>query len=399
MERFARMGDSVVTFPRLGRSRAPLAAAALLPVLALALTACGGGSSKSTEIIVEGPMSGPQAATGTDMRNAAQLAVDQANASGGILGRKIKLVSGDDKADPSAGEKVAKQAVKDGDFAVIGPYNSSVGIVNLKTYVNGGVIPIHLTSDAATDGLGYTVQPKNYQVAPVEAKAITGYLKARKVAIVYDTSTYTVGIAKQLRAALTAAGAKVVLYQSLTPKNLDAGALVGRIKATKPDLFYSSTYFPQGGKIAKTAAARGLKATCFMGLANQDADFVKTAGLAAARRCYASGVPSAEQFAEARAYVSDYRKKFGTAPGTWGTFTYDSVRLLFASVRKAGAWDTKRVESELSKTTGYKGITGTITINPKTGDRRSVPVVILRIGAKGQYLIDPKWAKFAGFSL
>src|SRR5436190_16825900 len=114
MQRFARMGNSVVTFPRLGRSRAPLAAAALLPILALALGACGGGSSKSTEIIVEGPMSGPQGATGTDMRNAAQLAVDQANASGGVLGRKIKLVSGDDKADPSAGEKVAKQAVKDG---------------------------------------------------------------------------------------------------------------------------------------------------------------------------------------------------------------------------------------------------------------------------------------------
>src|SRR6266516_5491829 len=163
------------------------------------------------------------------MRNAAQLAVDQANASGGVLGRKIELVSGDDKADPAAGEKVAQQAVKAGDFAVIGPYNSSVGIANLKTYVNGGVIPIHLTSDAATDGLGYTVQPKNYQVAPVEAKAITGYLKARRVAIVYDTSTYTVGIAKQVRAALTAAGVKVVLYQSLTPKSLDAAALVGRI--------------------------------------------------------------------------------------------------------------------------------------------------------------------------
>jgi len=366
--------------------------------MALALAGCG-GSSNSTKILVEGPISGPQAATGTDMRNAAQLAVDEANSSGGVLGRKIDLVSGDDKADPTVGKKVATRAVKSGDFAVIGPYNSSVGIVNLKTYVNGSVIPIHLTSDAATDGLGYTVQPKNYQVAPVEAKAITGYLKARRVAIVYDTSTYTAGIAKQVKAALTAAGAKIVLYKSLTPQNLHVAALVGEMKAAKPDLFYSSTYFPQGGKIAKAAAARGLTATCFMGLANQDAAFVKTAGLAAARRCYASGVPSAEQFAGAQAYVSHYRKKFGTAPGTWGTFTYDSVRLLFASVRKAGAWSTKQVESQLSKTTGYKGITGTITINPKTGDRRSVPVVILRINAKGNYVVDPKWARFAGFSL
>jgi len=366
----------------------------------LLATGCGGDdSSKTIKIVVEGPISGPQSATGIDMRNAAELAVDEANASGGVLGRKIELTDGDDKAEPDAGVEVAKQAVEDGDFAVIGPYNSSVGIENLKTYVDGGVIPIHLTSDAATDGLGYTVQPKNYQVAPVEAKAISSYLKAKSVAIAYDTSTYTSGIAKQVRKALEAAGAEIVLYESFTADNLDAKSLVSKIKAAKPDLFYSSTYFPEGGEIAKEAAAGGLRATCFMGLANQDADFVKTAGLAAARRCYASGVPSAEQFSGARSYVSDYRKKFGSRPGTWGTFTYDSTKLLFAAVRKAGAWNRPRVESELSKTSDYRGITGTITIDPATGNRRSVPVVILRINGKGDYVVDPSWAKFAGFSL
>ena len=136
-----------------------------------------------------------------------------------------------------------------------------------------------------------------------------------------------------------------------------------------------------------------------MGLANQDADFVKTAGLAAARRCYASGVPSAEQFGGARGYVSAYRKKFGDDPGTWGTFAYDSARLLFAAVRKAGGWDSAQVESELSNTKNYEGITGTITIDPKTGNRKVVPVVILRISSNGDYVVDPQWAKFAGFSL
>src|SRR5439155_972313 len=190
-------------------------------------------------------------------------------------GRSIVVIKGDDKAEPAVGKQVAKRAVDDHAFAVIGPYNYSVGVVNLRTYVDAGIVPIHLTSNAATDGLGYTVQPKDYQVAPVEAKAITGYFKARKVAIVYDTSTYTAGIASQVRKALMGAGARVVLYQSFPENKLDAAALVQKIQAAKPDLFYSSTYYPEGAKIAKQAAARGVTATCLMGLANQDAKFVQ----------------------------------------------------------------------------------------------------------------------------
>jgi len=139
-----------------------------------------------------------------------------------------------------------------------------------------------------------------------------------------------------------------------------------------PGRFYAGTYFPEGGKIAKEAAARGVTATCLMGLANQDAKFVDAAGLAAAERCYSSGVPTAEQFTGARAYVADYHRKLGVAPGRWGTFTYDSVELLFSAVRAAGAWDADRVRSHISKTADYTGITGSTSIR-RPGTARSSP--------------------------
>ncbi|MDQ3873970.1 MAG: branched-chain amino acid ABC transporter substrate-binding protein [Actinomycetota bacterium] len=377
------------------------AAAALLVVLAVGTAGCGGGGSSSDtiKIVVEGPITGDQAATGTDMRNAARLAVDEANAQGGVLGREIELIEGDDKADPAAGRQVAEDAIDDDAFAVIGPYNSSVGVENLKLYVDAGIVPIHLTSNAATDGMGYTIQPKDYQVAPVEAKAITGYFKARRVAIVYDTSTYTAGIAKQLRNALRKAGVRVVLYESFPEGKLDAPAVVRKIQAARPDLFYASTYFPEGGRIAKEADAQEVRATCLMGLANQDPKFVESAGLDAAKRCYSSGVPAPAQFSRAGEYVADYREKFGVAPGTWGTFTYDSVKLLFSAVRAAGAWDAPRVREELSRTSDYTGITGEIDIDPQTGNRKVVPVVILDINDQGDYVVDRRWARFANFSL
>src|SRR5919202_4376529 len=93
----------------------------LLALLTVFAAGCGGGgggsSSEAIKVVVEGPISGDQSATGTDMRNAAQLAVDQANARGGVLGRKIDLVEGDDKADPAVGKQVAKEAADDHAFA------------------------------------------------------------------------------------------------------------------------------------------------------------------------------------------------------------------------------------------------------------------------------------------
>ena len=66
--------------------------------------------------------------------------------------------------------------------------------------------------------------------------------------------------------------------------------------------------------------------------------------------------------------------------------------------RRPGAWDAAKVRRELSDTRDYTGITGSITIDPKTGNRVNVPVVILKLEPNGTYVVDPKWASFAGFS-
>jgi branched-chain amino acid transport system substrate-binding protein len=359
-------------------------------------------------IVVEGPMSGEQAATGIDMWNAATLAADKANSSGGIDGKQVELIRGDDKADPATGVALANKYAGQV-FAVIGPYNSSVGIENLPIWIKGGTVPIHLTSNADTDGMGYTVQPKDYQVAPIEAKAISDWLQASSASILYDTSTYTAGIAKQVNSALKSDGVAVPVYESFNANGFDkakAQSLLthvgsgGKLRFDPTPVFYSSSYYPQGGEIAAAAnATEGSDGLCFMGLANQDPAFVKASGLAAARNCFFSGVPSAEQFPAAKQYVTDYKAKFGSDPGTWGTFTYDSVNMLFEAAKRAGSWDAQKVRDELSATKNYPGATGDITIDPKTGNRTNVPVVILIVDKHGNFVIDPKWAKFAGFSL
>lgn len=309
----------------------------------------------------------------------------------------MELIAGDDAADVEKGVALARQAAGTGVFAVIGPYNSSVGIHNLPLWISSGVVPIHLTTNNATNGMGYTVQPKDFQVAPIESKAIAGFFKGSRVAIVFDQSAYTAGIAHEVKAALEKAGVHIVLYEGFPEGTVDPKKIVDAVSAANADLFYSSTYFPQGASIAKEAAGR-LQATCFMGLGNQDPGFVARAGLEASRRCLFSGVPSAEQFPAARRYVDEYRRRFQATPGTWGTFTYDSLALLLDAVRRVGAWDGEAVKTRLTGTKGFEGLAGKIDVDPKTGNRVDVPVVVLGVNPEGRFVFDRRWAEFSGFA-
>ena len=336
-------------------------------------------------IAVEAPLTGAQASNGIDMARGVQLAVDEVNASGGIKGRKIRLVKLDDMADPKLAADMVTAAQKAGAVAVVGPYNSSVGLVNLPLYIKAGITPVQMTSTDQTTGMGITVQPKNSQISPVEVKYITGQ-KVKKVAMLVDPSDYTQGMADRTRTALTAAGITVT-STPITEGAADYTAQVKTALSTSPDLVYVSTYYPEGSKIAKALATSNSTAQCFMGLANVDPAFVTEAGTANAARCKFSGVPAAAQLPTAAIFTKSFTKAFSTAPGVWGVFTYDSTKLLVDAWKSVGNTKYQPVLNQLLKTQNYKGQTGLITIDRKTGNRTNVPVFILTVNSSGTFTI------------
>src|SRR5207248_4788387 len=116
----------------------------------------------------------------------------------------------------------------------------------------------------------------------------------------------------------------------------------------------------------KALAASGTTPRCLMGLANVDNGFVAKATLAEAQRCVFSGVPAATEMPSASTYVRQYRAAFRSTPGVWGSFTYDSAKILFAAIDHAKSTRFGAVERALRATEGYHGATGSITIDPKT---------------------------------
>jgi branched-chain amino acid transport system substrate-binding protein len=391
----------------MGRSRVRFGSGAIavavsaLPVAGV-LTAPLAGAAQSQApvpglVAVEGPMTGAQASTGIDMYDGAAVAVAQINAAGGVDGVQFKLLKLDDKATAAGGVAAERKAVAARAFAVVGPFNSSVGVANLSRYKNAGLPIVRLTSSVKTEGFGATTQPMDSQVAPVEIKEITNVLHATRPAIIYDTSTYTAGIAKQVKAGLAKAGDPAVATVSVTSTQTNYTSPLRKVAASHPDLLYIAAYGAEAGGIAKAASSAGT-GKCFVDLAAQGPDFVTAATQPVASACLSSGVPSAQQFAGAGQYVNTYQSLFHTNPGTWGTFTYDSVEILAAALQQAG-WHQSGVSAALLRVRNYQGITGPITIAPSTGNRVQSTVVILDVNSAGAYVIDPQWAAATGFPL
>jgi ABC-type branched-subunit amino acid transport system substrate-binding protein len=360
----------------------------------------GSPSSEPIVIAVEGPQSGGQASNGLDQLRGVRLAVRQANAHGGVLGREIRIVTADDRGSAERAKPVARAVIAQGIGFVIGPYNSSVGLKNLPLYRQNRVLPLWMTSSDATKGAGATTQPMNSQIAPVESRYIASIGARRVTVLVDDTANgaFTSGMANRLTTALRGSGVSVTRISVEEVAGPDGSRAVpadyyarkvAEALATAPDLVYVSTYFPEGIEIARALTAAGGAPRCLMGLANVDNGFVAATTLQEAQRCTFSGVVAAGQMPSARAYVQQYRRAFGTRPGVWGSFYYDSARILFAAIERAGTDRFSPVGRAIRRTRGFTGATGPISIDPASGYRTNVPVNILTVNAKKKFVIAP----------
>jgi branched-chain amino acid transport system substrate-binding protein len=363
--------------------------------MALVVPTAAAGALPPLMLAVEGPQTGSQASNGLDQLRGVRLAVRQLDASGGLWdGRKVVVYAADDKGDAANADTVAHRVIGKGIHFLIGPYNSSVGIANLGLYRRNHVLPLWMTSRDETAGFGATVQPMNTQIAPIEARYLER-IGAHHVAMLVDDTAngaFTKGTAERLRSALLRHGATVTwtsLEETTTP-GLPADYYAQRVAealATSPDAVYVSTYFPEGVEIAKALTAAGRTPPCLMGLANVDNGFLAGTTLAEAQRCVFDSVPAATEMPSARTYARQYGQTFHDRPGVWGSFTYDSARILFRAIDAAKSYAPALVERQLRRTKQFRGATGLITINPKNGYRMTVPVSILRVNDQGRFVI------------
>jgi branched-chain amino acid transport system substrate-binding protein len=192
------------------------------PVLAIAAgVAYASGASAQIKVGVAGPLTGPNAAFGEQFKNGAELAAADLNAKGGINGRKIELVFGDDVSDPKKGVLVANKMASDGVKFVIGHFNSGVTIP-----ASDGM---YMITPSATN-------PKITERGMWNVFRTCGRDDQQGDAIVHDETIYGRGFADGTKNAMAKGGMKEVLYEGVELDQKDFSVLVSKIKAARTDL-------------------------------------------------------------------------------------------------------------------------------------------------------------------
>lgn len=345
----------------------------------------GGSDADSGEPIligVPGPTSGQYASSGEDIGNAAKLAADDINAAGGVLGRQLEIVVQDDACSAQTAAQAASKLVSQGVVAVAGGYCSGASAPELEAFHEAGIPYIMAAStnpDLTEQGYAEAFRTifRDDAQGPFVARFMNEYLKATKVAIVHDNTTYAKGLADATSDALKDLGVDVAFFDALTPGQSDYTSILTKAAQADPDVFYYSGYFAEFGLLLKQAKQLGVDFQMMGGDATNDPTVIQTAG-SAADGVLIDTAPLAQFLDTAASYVDDYKAKFGTDPGPYGTYTYDGVGVIAKAIEAANSTDPAEITKAIHNLGDYSGITGTFHFNDK-GDREPVEYIVITI--------------------
>jgi len=363
------------------------------------LTGCQKGTSEKVQEIVigmAGPMTGDQSKLGGDIEHGARLAVDEWNTKGGIAGRTVRLMVGDDQHDPKQANSVAHKMVNSGILGMVGHFNSSASIPASSVYHDAGIpmiTPASTNPKLTEQGFDnvFRVCGRDDQQGKVAADFIAKELKAKRVAILHDKTTYGQGLAEEVQKNLVpyaVDGVEVVSFDGVTQGDKDFRGILTTLKGKTPDAWVFGGIFPEGGLLVKQAREVGLTAPMISGDGVYDPKFIEIAG-EAAEGTSLTFTPDPEKLPSATAFLEKYRAKYGSELAPYAIYAYDAANILLTAIARSERLEGRAIIQALRQTQ-YDGASGHIEFDEK-GDVKEAPYIVWTTrGGKFEPLWDPK---------
>ncbi|HUZ71563.1 MAG TPA: branched-chain amino acid ABC transporter substrate-binding protein [Stellaceae bacterium] len=304
-------------------------AAALLVFASTALAV-----AQDIPVGVVGPITGQDAAFGEQMKRGADMAVKDINAQGGVLGKKIHLLVGDDACDPKQAVAVANEMVNDNVVAVIGHFCSGASIPASAVYAENGILEITpastnplLTDGAAKNGWNniFRTCGRDDAQGRVAGAYIVKHFKGQPVAIVQDKTAYGQGLADETKKAMNAAGMHEAMYESVNQGDKDFSALISKMKEKHIVAIYYGGYFTEAGLLIRQAKEQGLKAVLMGGDALASEEYWKITG-DTGEKTLMTFAPDPRKLPSAQKAVAEFKAQ-GFDPEGYTLYTYAALQV------------------------------------------------------------------------
>ena len=370
-------------------------------VLLLGLVAgCGGGSETtggSDEDVIKvgflGALTGDVACYGIPGLNGLELAVEEINAKGGILGKKVVIVEEDNAGDKTEAAAITRKFIsKDKVNAIIGDPCTGITIVAAKIAQENQMVLISpgACGEGAIDAGDYCF--RNTLLDKMACPAVTKYLidKGYKnfALVTAINDEYSVGLSNYFRAALKELGGNIVIDESIQRGDTNFAAQVTKIKPTNPDIIIFTGYYQEAALFMKEVRKQGMNQVFVGGDGCLGEELYKLGGDAVEGSMVYCGFSPEQSRPEVQRFLDAYAEKHnGELADMFSAQYNDAMYIVAEAMERAGSTDPKVYKDEMAKTKDFPGVSGVTTFGP---DREPIknPVFLLQVKDNSFKLLD-----------
>jgi branched-chain amino acid transport system substrate-binding protein len=333
-----------------------------------------------------GSLTGKDASFGIVSRKGILLAVEEINASGGLLGRKVEYLSEDiqSKAGESA-TAVKKLLSRDKVVAILGgnPSSNSLEAAPLCQKAGVPMMAISSTNPKVTAIGDYIfrvcfIDPFQGEVL---AKFSRDSLHAQRLALLTPTTPYGVGLANEMRKKFTALGGEVVAEQKYAEGDKDFKAQLTALRPFKPDVVAVPGYYTEAALICRQARELGMTCTFIGGDGWEAPQLTELGGKAVEDTYYSTGFSADNSSPQVKDFVRRFRERWNNeTPDSTAALAYDAMMLYAGAIKRAGTTDGAALRDAVAATKNFAGITGRITIDHERNATKSAVMMRVKAG-------------------
>jgi branched-chain amino acid transport system substrate-binding protein len=333
-------------------------------------------------------LTGGSASFGQSSHKGTQLAVDEINAAGGVLNKKLKLITEDDQSLQGQPATIVRKLItQDKAIAILGEVASSKSL-EAAPICQQNKIP--MISPASTNPKVTEVGDYVFRICfidPFQGTVMSKFALEKgykNVGVLTDVKQdYSVGLTEFFVKHYTANGGKIVKEQKYSSGDKDFKAQLTSIKnaSPKPDAILVPGYYAEVALIAKQARLLGIKVPLLGGDGWVGDSLLKVAGNALDGSFFSSHFSAEDKAPGVQEFVKKYQAKYGAPPDDMAALGYDSAQILVDAIKRAGGTDSAKLRDAIAATKDFKGITGNITLDAQRNASKSA--VILSIGDGG----------------
>ena len=332
-------------------------------------------------------LTGKEAAFGQSSHKGTLLAVEEINAAGGVLGRKIQLITEDNQSKAGESATIAKKLIsRDKVVALIGEV-ASMRSLEAAPIAQQSRIP--MISPSSTNPKVTEIGNYVFRVCFIDpfqgvvmAKFARNTLKLKRVAVLTSVSSaYSVGLAKYFKERFVQDGGAIALEQRFTEGDKDFKAQLTAIKAANVDGIFLPGYYTEAALVCKQARDLGMNLPLFGGDGWEAPQLISIGGAAVEGTYYSTHYSPENKSPAVSGFVERFRKRWDNeVPDAMAALGYDAAMVLADAIKRAGTTDSAKLRDALAATKNLPGVTGDTTLDTQRNASKAAVVIAVKDG-------------------